>query len=411
MKAVIWHGTQDVRVERVQDPEVLNPHDAILRVTASAICGSDLHLYNGYMPTMKPGDVLGHEFMGIVEATGPEVRKVRVGDRVAVPFNIACGSCEPCMREQWSLCDNSNPNAAMAERLYGYSCAALFGYSHLFGGYSGGQAEYVRVPFADVGCLQIPDEIDDERALFLTDIFPTGYMAAENCDIKGGDVIAVWGCGPVGQFAIRSAFLLGADDVIAIDRISERLEMARNAGARTIHFDEVNVLDALFEMTGGRGPDACIDCVGMEAHGRTPDAVIDKAKQAMRLELDRAHVLRLAIHACGKGGTLSVPGVYGGFIDKMPMGTIFEKGLQLRTGQTHTHRYMRPLLERIRRGEIDPSFIITHHGTLEDAPKYYQLMANHEDNFVKSFLRPSAFTQGEVSRHTRRGQEMTAARR
>jgi threonine dehydrogenase-like Zn-dependent dehydrogenase len=298
----------------------------------------------------------------------------------------------------------------MAERLYGYSCAGLFGYSHLFGGYSGGQAEYVRVPFADVGCVHIPDDVDDERALFLTDIFPTGYMAAENCDIKPGDVVAVWGCGPVGQFAIRSAYLLGAEEVIAIDRIPERLEMAADAGAQTIQFDEVNVLEALFEMTGGRGPDACIDCVGMEAHGRTPDAVFDKAKQAMRLELDRAHVLRLAILACGKGGTLSVPGVYGGFIDKVPVGAIFEKGLQLRTGQTHTHRYMRPLLDRIRRGEIDPSFIITHHGTLEDAPKYFELMARHEDHFVKSFLRPSVFTQGEVSTYSRT-EEFTYTRR
>lgn len=411
MKAVVWHGTHDVRVERVRDPEIVNPHDIILRVTASAICGSDLHLYNGFMPTMKPGDILGHEFMGIVEVAGPEVRNVRVGDRVAVPFNIACGSCEPCIREQWALCDNSNPNAGMAERLYGYSCAGLFGYSHLFGGYSGGQAEYVRVPFADIGCVLIPQDVDDERALFLTDIFPTGYMAAENCDIKPGDVIAVWGCGPVGQFAIRSAMLLGAEDVIAIDRIPDRLQMAADAGARTIHYDQVNVLEALYEMTGGRGPDACIDCVGMEAHGRTPDAIFDKAKQTMRLELDRAHVLRLAILACGKGGTISVPGVYAGSIDKVPVGAIFEKGLQLRMGQTHTHRYMRPLLERIRLGEVDPSFIVTHHGTLDDAPAYYELMAKHEDHFVKSFLRPSVFTHGEVSHFARTAQELTQARR
>jgi threonine dehydrogenase-like Zn-dependent dehydrogenase len=385
----------------VRDPQIVNPHDAILRVTAAAICGSDLHLYNGYMPTMKPGDIMGHEFMGIIEEVGPEVTKVRPGDRVVLPFNIACGSCEPCMRQQWSLCDNSNPNAAMAERLYGYSCAGLFGYSHLFGGYAGGQAEYVRVPFADVGCVLVPDEVDDERALFLTDIFPTGYMAAENCDIKRGDVVAVWGCGPVGQFAIRSAYLLGAEQVIAVDRIPERLQMARDGGARTIDSDDVNVLEAIFEMTGGRGPDACIDCVGMEAHGRTPDYLFDKAKQMVRLSLDRANVLRLVIQACGKGGTLSIPGVYGGFIDKMPMGAIFEKGLQLRTGQTHTHRYVRPLLERIRRGEIDPSFVITHHGTLEDAPRFFSLMAKHEDNFVKSFLRPAAFTRGEVSRYER----------
>jgi threonine dehydrogenase-like Zn-dependent dehydrogenase len=398
MKAVVWHGTQDVRVERVRDPEILNPRDAIVRVTSTAICGSDMHLYNGYMPTMKPGDVLGHEFMGIVEETGSGVTTLSKGDRVVVPFNISCGNCEPCLREQYSLCDNSNPNASMAERLYGYSCGGLFGYSHLFGGYSGGQAEYVRVPFADVGPVIVPDEIEDERALFLTDIFPTGYMAAENADIKGGDVVAVWGCGPVGQFAIRSAMMIGAERVIAIDRIPERLEMARECGAQTVHFDEVNVLEALYEMTAGRGPDACIDCVGMEAHGRTPDALADKAKQAVRMELDRAHVLRLAIQACGKGGTISVPGVYGGFIDKMPMGTIFEKGLQIRTGQTHMQRYIRPLLERVRRGDIDPSFIITHRGSLEDAPKYYKLMATHDDDFVKSFLRPVSVTSGEISR-------------
>jgi threonine dehydrogenase-like Zn-dependent dehydrogenase len=398
MKAVVWHGTKDVRVERVRDPEILNPRDAIVRVTATAICGSDLHLYNGFMPTMKPGDVLGHEFMGIVEEVGAAVRNLSPGDRVIVPFNIACGNCEPCLREQWSLCDNSNPNASLAERLYGYSCGGLFGYSHLFGGYSGGQAEYVRVPFADTGPVVVPQDVPDERALFLTDIFPTGYMAAENAEIKQGDVVAVWGCGPVGQFAIRSAFMLGADRVLAVDRIPERLEMARAAGADTIQFDEMNVLEALYEVTGGRGPDSCIDCVGMEAHGRTPDALADKAKQTMRLELDRAHVLRLAIQACGKGGTISVPGVYGGFIDKMPMGAIFEKGLQMRTGQTHMHRYMRPLLERVRRGEIDPSFIITHRGSIDDAPEYYRLMATHQDDFVKSFLRPSKTYSGEVER-------------
>lgn len=398
MKAVVWHGTKDVRVERVRDPEILNPRDAIVRVTATAICGSDMHLYNGLMPAMKPGDVLGHEFMGVVEEVGAGVRNLSPGDRVIVPFTIACGNCEPCLREQWSLCDNSNPNASLAEGLYGYSCSGLFGYSHLFGGYSGGQAEYVRVPFADTGPVVVPDDVPDERALYLTDIFPTGYMAAENAEIKQGDVVAVWGCGPVGQFAIRSAFMIGAERVLAIDRIPERLEMARAAGADTIHFDEMNVLEALYEVTGGRGPDSCIDCVGMEAHGRTPDALADKAKQTMRLELDRAHVLRLAVQACGKGGTISVPGVYGGFIDKMPMGAIFEKGLQMRTGQTHMHRYMRPLLERVRRGEIDPSFIITHRGTLDDAPEYYRLMATHQDDFVKSFLRPVKAVSGEVER-------------
>jgi threonine dehydrogenase-like Zn-dependent dehydrogenase len=291
--------------------------------------------------------------------------------------------------------------------MYGYSCAGLFGYSHMFGGYSGGQAEYVRVPFADVGPIVIPDEIDDERALFLSDIFPTGYMAAENADIAPGDIVAVFGCGPVGQFALRSALMLGAEQVIAIDRIPERLEMARAGGARALHFDEVNVLEALHEITGGRGPDSCIDCVGMEAHGRTPDEVMDKIKQSARLELDRAHVLRLAIQACGKSGTVSVPGVYGGFIDKMPMGTIFEKGLQLRTGQTHVHRYLRPLLERIRRGDIDPSFIITHPGTLDEAPKFFRMMSEHRDDFVKSFMRPTAVTRGEVAGR----EEMAAGRR
>jgi threonine dehydrogenase-like Zn-dependent dehydrogenase len=398
MKAVVWNGPHDVRLERVKDPEIVNPRDAIVRVTSTAICGSDLHLYNGFMPTMKPGDILGHEFMGVVEEVGSGVQNLQRGDRVVVPFTIACGNCEPCAREQWSLCDNSNPNAGMAERLYGFSCSGLFGYSHLFGGYSGGQAEYVRVPFADIGPMVVPNEIEDDRVLYLTDIFPTGYMAAENADIKPGDVVAVWGCGPVGQFAIRSALMIGAEVVIAIDRIGERLEMAQAGGARVLNFDEANVLEALHEMTGGRGPDSCIDCVGMEAHGRTPDAVLDKAKQAVRLEMDRAHVLRLAIQACGKGGTVSVPGVYGGFIDKMPMGAIFEKGLQLRTGQTHMHRYMQPLLERIRRGEIDPSFIITHRGTLDDAPEYYRLMAEHDDNFVKSFIKSSSVMRGEAAR-------------
>lgn len=388
MKAVVWNGVHDVRVERVKDPEILNPRDAILRVTATAICGSDMHLFNGLMPTMRPGDILGHEFMGIVEEVGPGVRDLRPGDRVIVPFNIACGNCEPCMRERWSLCDNSNPNASIPERFYGYSCAGLFGYSHMFGGYSGGQAEFVRVPFADVGPLKLPDSLEDDQVLFLSDIFPTGYMAAENCDIQSGDVIVVWGCGPVGQFAIRSALLLGAEEVIAVDRIPERLDMARAGGASVVNFDDVNVLEALADMTGGRGPDACIDCVGMEAHAITPDALVDKAKQSVRLQFDRAHVLRLAAQSVGKGGTLSIPGVYGGFIDKIPMGTIFEKGLQVRTGQTHTHRYLRPLLALIRERKIDPSFVITHRGTLDDAPKYYGLMAKHRDDLVKSVLAP-----------------------
>jgi threonine dehydrogenase-like Zn-dependent dehydrogenase len=392
VRAVVWHGTHDVRVEEVPDPSIINARDAIVRVTATAVCGSDMHLYNGLIPGMKPGDILGHEFMGIVEEVGPDVHTLKPGDRVVVPFTISCGKCGPCLRDQWALCDNSNPNADIVERVYGYSAAGLFGYSHLFGGYSGGQAEYVRVPFADCGPIKIPDGVSDEKALFLSDIFPTGYMAAENCDIKAGDVIAVWGCGPVGQFAIRSALLLGASRVIAIDRFPERLKLAAEAGAQTIDHDDVNVLDALYEYTGGRGPDACIDCVGMEAHGVAPDAMIDKVKQKLKLELDRPHVLREAILACGKGGTVSVAGVYTGFIDMVPMGSLFGKGLQLRSGQTHMQRYLEPLLQRIVNGEIDPSFIITDDGTLDDIPRMYDEMAHHRDGFIKSFLRPQAVT-------------------
>lgn len=388
MKAVVWHGTHDVRIENVADPAIVNPHDAIVRVTATAICGSDLHLYNGFVLGMEPGDVLGHEFMGIVEEVGPEVRKVKRGDRVVVPAIIACGNCEPCVRELYSLCDNSNPNAQLVERLYGYSPAGLFGYSHLYGGYAGGQAEYARVPFADVGPLIVPEGLSDDQVLFLSDIFPTGYMAAENARVKPGSVVAVWGCGPVGQFAIRSAFMLGASRVIAIDRFNERLDLAREAGATTLNHDESNVLDALFQFTGGRGPDACIDCVGMEAHGVTPDAMLDKLKQELRLELDRPHVLREAITACAKGGAISVTGVYTGFVDMMPMGSVFAKALEIRGGQTHMQRYMRPLMERIANGEIDPSFVITHRGSLDDAPRFYSEMAKHSDGFVKSVLRP-----------------------
>src|SRR5438309_3356221 len=314
MKAVVWHGTNDVRVERVPDPTILNPRDAIIRVTTTAICGSDLHLLDGFIPTMKAGDILGHEFMGEVVDVGTENTRLKVGDRVVVPFTIACGRCFFCQRELWSLCDNSNPNAWMAEKLYGFSGSGLFGYSHLFGGYAGGQAQYARVPFADIGPIKIPEHISDEQALFLSDIFPTGYMAAENCSIKPGDVIAVWGCGPVGQFAIRSAFLLGAERVIAIDRFPARLRMAQKGGAEIINYENVDsVVEELKRRTGGRGPDACIDAVGMEAHGTTIDAYYDQVKQALMLETDRPRVLRQAIHACRKGGTVSVPGVYGGF--------------------------------------------------------------------------------------------------
>jgi threonine dehydrogenase-like Zn-dependent dehydrogenase len=389
MKAVCWYGKNDVRVSNVPDPQIVNPHDAIIKINLTAICGSDLHLYNGYIPTMEKGDILGHEFMGEVVEVGKEVRTLTKGDRVVVPFAIACGRCYFCQQEMYSLCDNTNPNASMLEGLYGYSSAGLFGYSHLYGGYAGGQAQYARVPLADVGPVKVPDELPDDKVLFLSDIFPTGYQAAVNADIEPGDVVAVWGCGPVGQFAVKSAYLLGADRVIAIDRFPERLNLAKTHGqAETINYESADVVEELKERTGGRGPDACIDAVGMEAHGATVDALYDRAKQAMRLETDRANVLREAIQACRKGGTVSVPGVYGGYIDKFPMGAAFAKGLTIRMGQTHVQRYMRPLLERIRRGEIDPSFIITHQMSLEDAPHGYEIFKNKEDNCIKVVLKP-----------------------
>jgi threonine dehydrogenase-like Zn-dependent dehydrogenase len=390
MKAVVWHGPHDVRVENVADPEIVNPRDAIVEVTSTAICGSDMHLYNGYIPTMVNGDILGHEFMGRIVEVGPRVENLRIGDRVVVPFAIACGNCQFCRSELWSPCDNSNPNALMAEKMYGHSFAGLFGYSHLAGGYSGGQAQYVRVPYADVGAFKIEDGLPDEQVLFLTDVFPTGWMAAENCDIKEGDVVAVWGCGPVGQFAIRSALLLGASSVIAIDRFPERLELARAGGAQTLNLDKDNVMVLLDEMTGGRGPDACIDAVGMEAHGHAPDALMDKVKQRLLLENDRPHALRMAIMACRKGGVVSIPGVYGGFIDLFPSGAFMQKGLTLRTGQTHVHRYVRPLLERVERGEIDPSFIVSERVSIDEAPAKYSQLARHRNGQVKVVLDPAA---------------------
>lgn len=390
MKAVCWHGSQDVRVDNVPDPKILNPRDAILKVTSTAICGSDLHLYDGYIPTMQSGDILGHEFMGEVVEVGPEVKNLQIGDRVVVPFTISCGNCFFCNRDLWSLCDNSNPNAWMAEKFYGHSPSGLFGYSHLLGGYAGGQAQYVRVPFADVGPLKVPDGLTDEQVLFLTDIFPTGYMAAENCDIQPGEVVAVWGCGPVGQFAIRSAFMLGAERVIAIDRIPERLELAKAGGAETINYEEFDAGVALKEMTGGRGPDCCIDAVGMEAHGTGVMALYDTVKQAIRMETGRAMVLRQAIVACRKGGKVSVPGVYGGFIDKMPMGSFVNKGLTMRSGQTHVHKYLRPLLERIQQGDIDPTFLITHTLPIEEAPNAYRIFRDKEENCIKVVLKPFA---------------------
>jgi threonine dehydrogenase-like Zn-dependent dehydrogenase len=389
MKANCWYGINDVRVEDVPDPKILNPGDAIVRISSTAICGSDLHLYNGYIPSMYQGDIVGHEFMGEVVEVGQAVKKLRVGDRVVVPFPISCGKCFFCEREQFSLCENSNPNAWMAEKLWGHSPAGLFGYSHMLGGYAGGQAEFARVPFADVGPLKIPDGLQDEQVLFLSDIFPTGYMAAENCNIQPGDTIAIWGCGPVGQFAIKSAFMLGAERVIAIDRFPERLRMARDkAGAETLNYEEVDVLDALRELTGGRGPDACIDSVGMEAHGHGVVAGYDKVKQALRLETDRPTALRQAILACRNGGTVSVPGVYGGFIDKVPFGSIVNKALTIKSGQTHVQHYMRPLLERVQKGEIDPSFVVTHRMSLDDAPKGYEMFKKKQHECIKIVLKP-----------------------
>ena len=388
MRAVSWEGKEKVSVSRTPTPKILNPHDAIIRVTLTAICGSDLHLYGGYIPTMKKGDVLGHEFMGTVVEVGKQVENLRVGDRVVIPFAIACGHCFFCRRELWSLCDNTNPNAWMADRLYGESGAALFGYSHMYGGYPGGQAEYVRVPFADVGALKVPEELSDEQVLFLSDIFPTGYMAAENCSIQPGDTVAVWGCGPVGLLTVMSAVMLHAERVIAIDTVPERLQMASNFGAETLDFANEDVLESLKEMTGGRGPDACIDAVGLEGHGTTIGALYDRAKQALMLETDRANTLRQAIMACRKGGVVSVPGVYGGLIDKFPIGAVFAKGLTLRAGQTHVHRYMQPLLQRIVDGEIDPSSIITHRMTLDDAERGYRIFQNKEDQCIKIVMKP-----------------------
>ena len=388
MKANCWIEKKKVRVEDVPDPRILNSRDAIVRISSTAICGSDLHLVNGFVPTMEKGDILGHEFMGEVMEVGRGVKDLKAGDRVVVPFPIACGECNACRRDLFSLCENSNPNAWMAEKMWGHSGAGVFGYSHLTGGYAGGQAEFARVPFADVGPLKVPAGLTDEQVLFLSDILPTGYMGAEMCDIKPGDIVAVWGAGPVGQFAIVSAFLLGAEQVIAIDRFPYRLQMAREGAkaTHTINYEEESVLERLRELTGGRGPDACIDAVGMEAHGHGPQYAYDRAKQAMRLENDRPIALREAILACRNAGTVSVIGVYGGFIDKFPMGSVMNRSLTIRSGQCHVHRYMKPLLERIERGEIDPTFIITHRMKLEDAPKGFDLFMHKEDDCMKVVL-------------------------
>jgi threonine dehydrogenase-like Zn-dependent dehydrogenase len=390
MKAVCWYGKHDVRVEHVPDPRLVNGRDAIVRVTRAAICGSDLHLYDGFVPAMKKGDVLGHEFVGEVVEVGPEVRGPKAGDRVIVPFAIACGQCFFCREEQYSLCDNTNPSPGAAELAYGHAGAGLFGYSHLMGGYAGGQAQYVRVPFADQDCIPFDDGLEDEQALFLTDILPTAYQAVVNADVRGGSIVAIWGCGPVGLLAIKCAFLLGAERVIAIDEIADRLEVARGeCGAEVVDFSGTDVIEALADLTGGRGPDACIDAVGMEAHGLGPVGAYDRAKQAMRLQTDRPTVLRQAILTCRKGGTISIPGVYGGFVDKFPIGAAFAKSLTFRMGQTHVHRWVRPLLERVRDGDIDPTFLVTHRFRLEDAPLAYDLFHEKRDGCVKVVLEPN----------------------
>jgi threonine dehydrogenase-like Zn-dependent dehydrogenase len=390
MRAVTWHGKKDVRVEQVTDPSVVNPRDAVVKVSLTAICGSDLHLYDGVIPTMEPGDVLGHEFMGEVVAVGRDVHNLSEGDRVVVPFAISCGRCWYCRQELWSLCDNSNPNASVAEAVYGQSGAGLFGYSHMFGGYWGGQAEYVRVPYADTGPMKVPRDIPDEKLLFLTDIFPTGYQAAQACELREGDTVAVWGCGPVGQFAIRSALMMGAH-VIAIDHVAGRLRMAAAAGngdITTLNFDEESIYEQVMDLTGGNGPDACIDAVGLESHGSSVDAVYDFVKTSARLATDRIHALRQAARVVRKGGTISIPGVYGGFADKFPIGAIFGKALTIRTGQTHVHRYLRPLLQHIRDGRIDPSFVITHRLSLDDAAHGYETFKNDPDECIKVVLQP-----------------------
>ncbi len=387
MKAVCWMGKRRMEVQRVDDPRILNPRDCIVKITSTAICGSDLHLYNGYNPTMEKGDILGHEFMGEVVEVGPEVRRLKVGDRVVVPFTISCGGCAHCARLEFSCCDNTNPNAALAEQLLGYAPPGIFGYSHLLGGYAGGQAQYARVPHADVGPLKIETDLPDEKVLFLSDIYPTGYMAAENANIQPGkSVVAVWGCGPVGQFAIRSAFLLGAAKVIAIDNLPERLQMAEQAGAIPVNDGEVDVLQRLKELTGGRGPDCAIDAVGMEAHG----SIYDHVKQTLKLEQDRPYVLRQSMRAVRKAGTLSIPGVYSGFVDKIPFGAAMNKGITMKMGQTHMQKYMQPLLRLIEDKKIDPSFVITHKVPLSKAPKAYEMFSEKKKDCIKVVLDPAA---------------------
>ncbi|MGF6768677.1 threonine dehydrogenase-like Zn-dependent dehydrogenase [Paraburkholderia sp. GAS199] len=389
MRALRWHGKHDIRCDTVPDPVIEEGRDAIIKVSTCAICGSDLHLFDGFMPTMESGDIMGHEFMGEVVEVGKENTKLKVGDRVVVPFTIFCGECEQCKRGNFSVCERSNRNREKADKVFGHTTAGLFGYSHLTGGYPGGQAEYVRVPMADSTHVKIPDGLTDEQVLFLGDIFPTGWQAAVNCDIEPSDTVAIWGAGPVGQMAIRSAVLLGAKQVVVIDRVPERLAMARAGGAITINFDDESVLDRLKELTNGKGPEKCIDAVGMESHAtRSFDAVYDRVKQAVMLETDRPHVLREMIYVCRPAGTLSVPGVYGGLIDKIPFGASMNKGLTWKMGQTHVNRWTDDLLKRIEEGQIDPSFVITHTVSLEDGPRMYKTFRDKEDGCIKVVLKP-----------------------
>lgn len=389
MKVLCWRGKQDIRYETVPDPEIEDPGDAVIKMTSCAICGSDLHLFGGFMPGMKSGDIMGHEFMGEVMEVGKDVHKLKVGDRVVVPFTIVCGECEQCRRGNFSVCERTNPNKGLADKAFGHSTAGLYGYTHLTGGYPGGQAEYVRVPYADVGPVKVPDGLSDEQVLFLGDIFPTGWQAAVQCDIEPTDTVAVWGAGPVGQFAVRSALLLGARQVICIDHLPDRLSMARAGGAITINFDEESVLDRLLELTRGKGPEKCIDAVGMESHTmRSIDGVYDRAKQALMIETDRPHVLREMIYVCRPAGILSIPGVYGGLLDKIPFGAAMNKGLTFRMGQTHVNRYAEDLLRRIEEGQVDPSFVITHTTRLEDGPQMYETFRAKEDGCIKVVLKP-----------------------
>ena len=389
MRAICWHGKGDMRVDTVPDPKLETPGDVIIKITSTCICGSDLHLFDGYMPTMKPGDIVGHEPMGEVVEVGKDVKKLKKGDRVVVPFTLSCGKCWFCEHQLYSCCDTSNPNAEVAREVMGQSPAGLLGYSHMLGGFPGGQAEYLRVPYADVGPIKIPDGLPDDKVVFLSDIFPTGYMAIEHCNLQPGDTVAIWGCGPVAQFAIRSAWMLGAGRVIAIDCVPERLKMAEQGKAETLDFEKVKIYDALMEMTKGRGPDLCVDAVGAEAHGSgSIDAVLDRAKAAVGLATDRAHVLREAIFCCRKGGTVSIPGVYGGLLDKVPMGPAMNKGLTFKMGQTHVQKYLPTLLEKIQASAIDPSFVITHKLSLEEGPAAYKTFRDKKDNCVKVVMTP-----------------------